>query len=105
LRDADSAFESASDRPHQGEQLSPVIPFDLGSTDGERRAEPPRREGRRLPAALRLGTDQRREFFEALLDAASFEDLPGMWQAAILEASGVTRRTIPRQVGPLHARA
>jgi hypothetical protein len=29
---------------------------------------------------------QRREFHEALLDAESFEDLPGKWQAAILEA-------------------
>jgi hypothetical protein len=29
---------------------------------------------------------QRREFHEALLDAGSFEDLPGKWQAAILEA-------------------
>jgi hypothetical protein len=29
---------------------------------------------------------QRREFQEALLDADSFEDLPGKWQAAILEA-------------------
>jgi hypothetical protein len=29
---------------------------------------------------------QRREFHEALLEAASFEDLPGKWQAAILEA-------------------
>jgi hypothetical protein len=29
---------------------------------------------------------QRREFHEALLDADSFEDLPGKWQAAILEA-------------------
>jgi hypothetical protein len=27
---------------------------------------------------------QRREFHEALLDADSFEDLPGKWQAAIL---------------------
>jgi hypothetical protein len=26
---------------------------------------------------------QRREFHEALLDADSFEDLPGKWQAAI----------------------
>ena len=26
------------------------------------------------------------EFQEALLDADSFEDLPGKWQAAILEA-------------------
>jgi hypothetical protein len=29
---------------------------------------------------------QRREFHEALLDAGSFEDLPGKWQAAILAA-------------------
>jgi hypothetical protein len=28
---------------------------------------------------------QRREFHESLLDADSFEDLPGEWQAAILE--------------------
>jgi hypothetical protein len=29
---------------------------------------------------------QRREFHEALLDADSFEDLPGKWQAAIVKA-------------------
>ena len=29
---------------------------------------------------------QRREFHDALLDADSFEDLPGKWQAAILAA-------------------
>jgi hypothetical protein len=29
---------------------------------------------------------QRREFHEALHEAATFEDLPGKWQAAILEA-------------------
>jgi hypothetical protein len=29
---------------------------------------------------------QRWEFHEALLDADAFEDLPGKWQAAILEA-------------------
>ena len=29
---------------------------------------------------------QRREFHEALLEAATFEDLPGKWQVAILEA-------------------
>jgi hypothetical protein len=29
---------------------------------------------------------QRREFHEALLEADSFEDLPGKWQAAILAA-------------------
>ena len=31
---------------------------------------------------------QRREFHEVLLDADTFEDLPGKWQAAILEAEG-----------------
>jgi ribosomal protein S27AE len=29
---------------------------------------------------------QRREFHDALLEAGSFEDLPGKWQAAILKA-------------------
>jgi hypothetical protein len=29
---------------------------------------------------------QRREFHEALLDADTFEGLPGKWQAAILKA-------------------
>ena len=33
-----------------------------------------------------IGTEQRREFHEALLDADTFEDLPGKWQAAILRA-------------------
>jgi hypothetical protein len=33
-----------------------------------------------------LSTLQRRELHEALLDADSFEDLPGKWQAAILKA-------------------
>jgi hypothetical protein len=28
----------------------------------------------------------RREFHEALLDAGTFADLPGKWQAAILKA-------------------
>jgi hypothetical protein len=59
------------------------LPFDLGSANGERRAEPPRRESCRLPAILRVG---RREFHEALLEARTFEDLSGKWQAAILKA-------------------
>jgi hypothetical protein len=33
-----------------------------------------------------MSTRQRREFHEALLDADTFEDLPGRWQAAILNA-------------------
>jgi hypothetical protein len=38
------------------------------------------------PPISELGDLQRREFHEALLDADSFEDLPGKWQAAILQA-------------------
>jgi hypothetical protein len=38
------------------------------------------------PPLSEMGELQRREFHEALLDAESFEDLPGKWQAAILEA-------------------
>ena len=33
-----------------------------------------------------IGDLQRREFREALLEADTFEDLPGKWQAAILES-------------------
>jgi hypothetical protein len=40
---------------------------------------------------------QRREFQEALLDADSFEDLPGKWHAAILKAE--ENRPNPRIVG------
>jgi hypothetical protein len=38
------------------------------------------------PPLSDMSGDQRREFHEALLDAGTFEDLPGKWQAAILEA-------------------
>jgi len=38
------------------------------------------------PPLSEMGDQQRREFHEALLDADRFEDLPGKWQAAILEA-------------------
>ena len=38
------------------------------------------------PPLPEMGDLQRREFQEALLDADSFEDLPGKWQAAILKA-------------------
>jgi hypothetical protein len=39
------------------------------------------------PPLCGLGADQRREFHEALLEAGSFEDLPGKWQAAILSCN------------------
>jgi hypothetical protein len=38
------------------------------------------------PPLSELSDEQRREFHEALLDADRFEDLPGKWQAAILQA-------------------
>jgi hypothetical protein len=38
------------------------------------------------PPLSEMGDLQRREFQEALLEAATFEDLPGKWQAAILAA-------------------
>jgi hypothetical protein len=38
------------------------------------------------PPLCEIDERQRREFHEALLEADSFEDLPGKWQAAILKA-------------------
>jgi hypothetical protein len=38
------------------------------------------------PPLSEMGAKQPREFHEALLDAYIFEDLPGKWQAAILQA-------------------
>jgi hypothetical protein len=51
-------------------------------------AEPSRRVGKAVayPPLCDMSDLQRRKFHEALLDADGFEDLPGKWQAAILEA-------------------
>jgi hypothetical protein len=38
------------------------------------------------PPLCEMSDFQRREFHEALLEADTFEDLPGKWQAAILKA-------------------
>jgi hypothetical protein len=38
------------------------------------------------PPLAELGDLQWREFHEALLEAETFEDLPGKWQTAIMEA-------------------
>jgi hypothetical protein len=38
------------------------------------------------PPLCEMSHLQRREFHEALLDADTFEDLPGKWQAAIIKA-------------------
>jgi hypothetical protein len=53
-------------------------------------AELSRRVGRVVgyPPLVELDELQRREFHEALLEAAgTFEDLPGRWQAAVVEAA------------------
>ena len=39
-----------------------------------------------FPPLSEMGDQQRREFHEALLNARTFEDLPGKWLAAILRA-------------------
>ena len=51
-------------------------------------AELSRRVGKVVayPPLREMSDRQRREFHEALLDADGFDDLPGKWQAAILEA-------------------
>ena len=51
-------------------------------------AELSRRIGKLVgyPPLCNMGDLQRREFQEALLDAHSFEDLAGKWQAAIASA-------------------
>jgi hypothetical protein len=51
-------------------------------------AELSRRVGKVVgyPPLVEMSAEQRREFHEALLNADDFEDLPGKWQAAILEA-------------------
>ena len=53
---------------------------------GLRRTEPPRRERVGYPPLVEMSAKQRREFHETLIDADTFEDLPGKWQAAILKA-------------------
>jgi hypothetical protein len=61
------------------------------------------------PPLCDMTEHQRREFHEASLDADSFDDLPGRWQAAILKAeqsgrscgwSGVTSHGTPPPAGP-----
>lgn len=52
------------------------------SVDLSRRVE----KAVRYPPLSEMDAQQRRELHEALPDAQAFEDLPGKWQAAILEA-------------------
>ena len=62
--------------------LNSVYPPPMASAELSRRVE----KVVGYPPLSEMGDLQRREFHEALLEAASFEDLPGKWQAAILEA-------------------
>jgi hypothetical protein len=57
-------------------------------------AELSRRVGKVVayPPLRDMAPEQRRAFHEALLDADSFEDLPGKWQAAIL----ITEKNRPK---------
>ena len=68
-----------------GSRAAAGLRCDLPSADGERRAEPPCEKVVAYPP-LSKSAGQRREFQEELLDADSYEELPGKWQAAILEA-------------------
>jgi hypothetical protein len=62
--------------------------YPVRSTLRQWRAELSRRGGKVVgyPPLCELDKRQRREFHEALLDAATFEDRPGKWQAAILKS-------------------
>ena len=61
-----------------GPYLVPMASVELSGRVGKAVGYPPLSE---------MSADQqRREFQDALLEADSFEDLPGQWQAAILKA-------------------
>jgi hypothetical protein len=57
------------------------------------------------PPLSEMGKHQRHEFQEALLDAETFEDLPGKWQAAILKAeqNRPRLRVVPKRLARLGA--
>jgi hypothetical protein len=44
------------------------------------------RKAAAYPPLSEMNTEQHRELHEALLEADTFEDLPGKWQAAIVKA-------------------
>jgi hypothetical protein len=73
-----------SNSPTVLSSMGPPGPFDLGSPNAglSRRVE----KVVGYPPLSELSDLQRREFHEALLEAGSFEDLPGKWQAAVVTA-------------------
>ena len=52
------------------------------------------------PPLVGLSAEQRSEFHDALLEADTFEDMPGKWQAAILgaEQSRPKTRVVPKRL-------
>ena len=58
------------------------------------------------PPLSELGDLQRRDFHEALLDAGTFEDLAGKWQAAIVaaEQNRPKLRVVSAADRPVHPR-
>jgi hypothetical protein len=66
----------------------------MASAELSRRA----RKAVAYPPLCELGDLPRREFHQALLEAGTFEDLPGKWQAAILKAeqNRPKLRVVPR---------
>jgi hypothetical protein len=80
-------------KPAKGPKSHPVVDVEpvlgasqqsqpMASTDLSRRVE----KVVGYPPLSEMSAEQRRDFYEALLDADNIEDLPGKWQAAILEA-------------------
>jgi hypothetical protein len=76
---------------HQSQRLRPVVlggplprsrPLPVASAELSRHVE----KVVGYPPLCDMAADQRREFHDALLDADSFEDLPGRWQAAMVAA-------------------
>jgi hypothetical protein len=56
------------------------------------------------PPLSEMDEQQRREFQEALLDADSFEELPGKWQAAVLAADRTGRSSASLHATRPHSR-
>ncbi len=51
------------------------------------------------PPLVEMDDQQRREFHEALLEATTFDDLPGKWQAADLRRRSLAaHRPAPRRL-------
>ncbi len=67
---------------NQGTEHKPATPGPMASAELSRRVV----KVVGYPPLSEMGDQQRRDFREALLDAYTFGDLPGKWQAAILKA-------------------